>query len=291
MKTIWKNKYAIGLLVILVFIFIVFRRMDASHSNLANSTSRVIRQTLTQRVTIAGNVQPFRKSFITAAYKGYVRKLFVKLGQEVKIGDSIASVGISLTANEQVFPLRSPITGQIVQLPKAEGEFVKEADPTDFIARIDDLSKLLVTANVPEMERVKIKIGQDAVVKASAILDRTYKAVVRETALAANENDKWQRSTVVEYPVRLELTDFDNQLKPGMSVLIDIVANKKEKALTLRHEFIGQEKDQYFVTLDNGERKNVRLGLQNDEMSEIVEGVNEGDVVRKVDFSKMGETN
>lgn len=290
MKIHWKNKYLLGTLAVILIALIMIRRSGDSGGNNSEATSRVLRQTITQRVTIAGTVQPFRKSFITAAYKGYVRKLFVHLGEQVKMGDAIASVGTSLTTNEQVFPLRSPITGQIVQLPKSEGEFVKEADPSDFIARIDDLSKLLVNANVPEMERVKIKIGQDAVVKASAILDRTYKAIVREATLAANENDRWQRSTVVEYPVRLELIDFDEKLKPGMSVLIDIVANKKDAVLTLRHEYIAQEKDRYFVTLASGERRSIHLGLQNDEMSEILDGINEGDEIVKVDFSKMSGT-
>jgi len=291
MKIHWKNKYLFAFLLLAVLAFIYLRNRADTSAAWLESTSPVVRQNLIQRVTIAGTVQPFRKSFITAAYKGYVRKIFVQLGQEVKMGDAIASVGTSLTASEQVFPLRSPISGKIVQLPKAEGEFVKEADPTDFIVRIDDLTKLLVTANVPEMERVKIRIGQEAVVKASAILDRTYKAVVREATLAANENDKWQRSTVVEYPVRLELTDFDEKLRPGMSVLIDIVANKKDNVLTLRHEFIAQEKEQSFVTLANGERRDIHLGLQNDEMSEILDGVHEGDLVRKVDFSKMAGPN
>jgi multidrug efflux pump subunit AcrA (membrane-fusion protein) len=268
--------------------FYISQKAEKTTQQVLNLDSMTVQKaTLLQRITIAGTVQPARKSFITASYKGYVQKLFVKLGDSVKAGDPIASVATSLTTNEQVFPLRSPISGKIVQLPKTDGEFVKEADPTDFIARIDDMSQLFVSANTPEMERTKIQVGQEAVVKASPILDRTYKGIVRQVSLSANETDKWQRSSVVEYPIRLELVDFDDQIKPGMSVLIDIIAQKRENVLVLRHEYIQRDKDQFVVTLASGERRNVKLGLQNEEGAEIMEGLKVGDKVRKVDFSAL----
>lgn len=249
--------------------------------------SRVIREDLVQRVTISGTVTPLRKAFITAPYRGYVRKLFVKLGDRVKVGDPIASVSVSLASTEEVFPLRAPFSGRVVQVGKAEGEFVKEADLSDFIVRIDDLTKLFINANAAEMDKVKIRTGQSAVVKASAILDRAYHAVVRDLSLAATDKDRWERATVIEFPIRLELTDFDHKIEPGMSVLIDIATMKHENVLTLRHEFIGREGEDYFVTLKNGERRPVGLGLQNEEKAEITEGLSEGEEVRKVDFTSL----
>ena len=299
MKNLWNNvrthffSHKAFWVIIFLFLFLgashfLSPKTEKSTEQISNlDTVTVQKATLLQRITIAGTVQPARKSFITASYKGYIQKIFVKLGDSVKAGDPIASVATSLTTSEQVFPLRSPISGKIVQLPKTDGEFVKEADPTDFIARIDDMSQLFVSANTPEMERIKIQVGQEAVVKASPILDRTYKGIVRQVSLSANETDKWQRSSVVEYPIKLELVDFDDQIKPGMSVLIDIIAQKRENVLVLRHEYINREMDQFVVTLASGERRNVKLGLQNEEGAEIVEGLKVGDKVRKVDFSAM----
>jgi len=288
MKTASKNKVVWGFLLILTTIVgFIWLKSSMGAATDTIGTTMVHSGDLIQRVTISGTIQPARKTLITASYKGYVRKIYVKLGDNVKAGDPIASVGTSLTNLEPVFPLRAPFAGKVVQVMKSEGEFVKEADPTDYIARIDDLSKLYVDANAPEIDRVKIQIGQTATVKAAAILDHTYTAVVRELTLAARETDKWQRSSVVEFPIRLELTQFDNKIEPGMSVLIDIVTFKKEKVLTLAHEYIGREKDQYFVTLSDGQKKYVKLGQQNEEMAEVTEGLHEGDVVRKVDFAKL----
>lgn len=250
-----------------------------------NATATVEKGEIIQRSTIAGAVIPNRKTVITAPYKGYIKKIYVHLGQTVKAGDPIASVSPTLVGGETVFPLRSPFAGKVVQLNKAEGEYVKESDPEDFIARVDDVSKLFIDANVPELDRVKMLTGLEAVVKASAILDRTYKAVVRELTLAAREKDRYGRSTAVEFPMKLEITDFDEQLHPGMSVIVDIITLKKENVLLLRHEFIGRDKSSYFVTLQNGNRQKIKLGAQNEEHAEVIEGLTAGAIVQKVDFS------
>lgn len=256
-------------------------------TNEGKSVTKVEKGTLIQRSTISGTVTPFRKTVITAPYQGYVRKVYIKLGQEVKSGDPIASVAPTLISGDTVFPLRSPFAGKVVQLNKAEGEFVKSSDSSDFIARIDDISRMFVDSNVPELDRVKMKVGFEAIVKASAILDRTYKAVVQELTFAAREQDRYGRTTAVEFPMRLEILDFDSQIQPGMSVIVDITTLKKENVLRLRHEFIGRDKDSYFVTLANGSRQKIEVGVQNEEFSEITGGVDEGTLVKKVDFSEL----
>lgn len=240
-----------------------------------------------QRSTISGVVTPFRKTVITAPYQGYVKKMFVNLGDDVKAGAPIASVVQTLLTADSVFPLRSPFAGKVAQINKAEGEFVKASDASDFIARIDDNSKLYVDCNVPELDRVRVKVGMEAIIKASAIVDRSYKGVIREIAFAAREQDKWGRSTAVEFPMRLEILDFDSQIQPGMSVILDIITEKKSNVLRLRHEYIGKEKGSYFVTMDAGERRTVELGILNEEYAEITSGLKAGEKVQKVDFAEL----
>lgn len=293
MKKLFLNKYFIIVLIGLSLgignALISTKKQKTTSEN--KSTSKVQLGELVQRSTISGTVTPLRKTVITAPYQGYVRKVYVKLGQHVKSGDPIASVAPTLVAGDTVYPLRAPFAGKVVQLNKSDGEFVKASDSVDFIARIDDVSKMYIDSNVPELDRVKMKIGLEAIVKVSAILDRTYKAVVKELTFAARELDRYGRSTAVEFPMRLEILDFDEMLQPGMSVIVDIITQKKDNILRLRHEFIGKDKDSYFITLLNGTRQNIEVGMQNEEYSEIVSGVSEGTVVQKVDFSVLNSNN
>ena len=80
----------------------------------------------------------------------------------------------SLQSNDNPFPLRAPFSGTVVQIEKSEGEFIKEGDIKDFILRIDDTSKMFILANSPEIDRVKVKLNQEAVIKASAIINKQY---------------------------------------------------------------------------------------------------------------------
>ncbi len=287
MKTFSNKIILSGILAVIVVTCFFFFRSGVSNSKNKDGYGSVVRQDLAQRVTIAGTVTPLRKTIITAPYNGYVKKFFVKIGDKVKQGDPIVSVVQSLQSGDNSFPLRSPLAGTVVQIEKSEGEFVKEGDPKEFILRIDDASKLYVVANAPEIDRVKVKSGQDAVIKASAILNRKYKGVIRELSLAAREKDQWSRSQVVEFPIRIEITDSDEVIKPGMSVVIDVITAKKENVLTLRHEFIHRDNEKYYVVLNSGKRKDIQVGIQNEEAFEILSGLEEGEKIKQIDFSDL----
>lgn len=272
------------------FLCLLFIFWRWSHQNTYSHHSEigiVIRQDLLQKVTVAGVVVPFKKTVMTAPYSGYVNKLYVAIGDHVKVGDPVFSVVQSLQAGDNPFPLRSPLDGVVVQVEKSEGEYVKEGDQNDFIMRIDDISKLFVIANAPEIDRVKLKFGQEAVIKASAILNRKYKGVIRELSLAAKEKNQGTNNRVVEFPIRIEITDADEMIKPGMSVVIDVITNKKENVLTLKHEFIRRDHDKYFVVLANGEKRFIEVGIQNEQSFEILSGIKENDQIKQVDFSEI----
>lgn len=281
-----KFVFLLGIVVLLVGVW-AFKQYRSQAQKKNSELGQVEKGDFVQRITISGSVEPKRKTFITAPYRGYVKKIFIQQGQMVKSGDPVASVGTSLMVDDEVFPLRAPFSGKVVQVNKEDGEFIKESDPLDFIARIDDLSEMYIDSAVPEIDRLKLKIGQDAVVKASAILEQNYKAVVTQLSFAAKERDRWERSTTVEFPVRLKIQNVDGKIQSGMSVLIDIITLKKESVLMLRHEFIHQEDENYFVVTDKGDRKNIQLGAQNEEVAEVLSGIDEGQKVRRVNFADM----
>lgn len=262
-----------------------FSKSKSFSSSGKTRVSKVEKGELVQRVTVAGTVIPNRKTLITAPYSGYVKQLFVKIGDQLKKSDPIISVVQSLQSVDPVFPLRAPFSGTVVQINKTEGEYVKEGDPNEFMVRIDDLTRLFVLANSPEIDLVKFKEGLEAVIRASAILDRSYKGVIRETSLAAMAQERW--NTQVVFPIKIEITDADQQIKPGMSAVIDVITNKKTDVLVLRHEFIEKDNEEYFVTLTNGERRKIDVGIQNEEACEIKSGLREGDEIKQVDFLKL----
>jgi Cu(I)/Ag(I) efflux system membrane fusion protein len=151
------------------------------------------------------------------------------------------------------------------------------------LVRIDDLTRLFVEASSPEIDVGKLKLGQEAVIKASAVLGRGYKGKIGHISLAAKEQKDWDKSRV-EFPLLIEVMDKDPQIRPGMSAIIDIITNKIPGALTLRHEFIQKDGDRYFVTTEKGEKKYIEVGIQNEEAFEIRSGLSENEKIRQMDF-------
>jgi multidrug efflux pump subunit AcrA (membrane-fusion protein) len=248
-----------------------------------------VRDKIIQRVTLAGNIEPNRTTSLVPPYEGYIQKLYVRLGQKVNKGEPMVTIAQSLNSSEETFPIRAPFSGTIVQLLKTEGQQVKPGDSKDPILRLDDLSKLFIHANAPEIDIVKVKKGQKIDIRASAILTRHYEGIVREISLAATSREQWGSRSQIEYLVKMEITNPDALLKPGMSCLIDIVTNEKPNAIALPHEFIHLDGENPFVVLKDGKKVQVKLGLQNEMNSEITEGISEGAQVRQVDFLESTE--
>jgi multidrug efflux pump subunit AcrA (membrane-fusion protein) len=287
MKNLSSKIYIAALFIIVSLGLVIFKITGVSSSK-GEDVGVVTRQDLIQRVTIAGAITPFKKTLVITPFNGYVKKLFVQVGDRVKQGDPLVSIVQSLQNGDGSFPLRSPLDGVIVQIGKTEGEFVKDGDPKEFILRIDDNRKYFALADAAEIDRVKLKIGQEAIVRVSAILDKTYKGVIRELSLAAKEKDLWGRSSQsVEFTIKIEITDSDEKLNSGMSVVVDVITAKKEKVLMLRHEFIRREGEKYFIIMKSGERRDIQVGLQNEEGFEITSGLKEGEEVKQVDFTEL----
>lgn len=269
--------------------YLIYSRSSSASNENENGKryGKALKKDLVQRVTFAGSIIPLKKSIVTAPYNGYVKKIFVKVGDKVALGDPIVSIVQSLQSGDNPFPLRAPLSGTVVQVQKSEGEYVKEGDSSEFIMRIDDSSKFYVVANAPEIDRVKIKDGQQAVIKVSAIGNRVYNGILRDLSLAAKDKEQWGRSQVVEFPIRIEITDSDKEIRSGMSVVVDVITGKKENVLSLRHEYIRREGEKYFVVLASGIHRDIEVGLQNEEGFEIISGLQEGEDIAQIDFSEL----
>ncbi len=289
MKRILRSKTAWALVAIMAASVWALTR-SGSAPQTKTIIGKVERGDLVQRVTIAGTVAPNRRTVISAPYNGYVRKIFVTMGQKLKAGDPVVSVAPSLTGNlDEVYPMRVPFAGTVVQILKTEGEYVDQNNrEMNQLVRIDDLDKLFVDAISPEIEVGKIKVGQEVQIKAAAILDRSYAGSIKHISLAAKEQNQWEKSRI-EFPVTVEVTDPDGRLMPGMSVVIDVIANKKTGVLTLKHEFVNRDGEDYFVVRKSGEKRPIKVGLRNEESFEILEGLAEKDEVKSIDFLATSE--
>lgn len=165
-------------------------------------------------------------------------------------------------------------------------------------------NSMKVKANIDELDISKIKIGQNASIAFNAIDNKTYKGTVESIADSGTTTNN-----VTTYEVIISLEDTAD-IKAGMTANIDVQTAKKDDALVVPIEALTEADGKYYITLKStsdttsssknskqanittkaGTKKEVQIGLKNDDYVEIVSGISEGDKVLTV-FSTSSSSN
>jgi len=222
-----------------------------------------------QEVTLTGSVIPKKRSTILAPYDAYIKKLHVRAGDQIKKGDPIATLTQHIGSGGPHYPLRSPFDGVVVQTKVSEGEYIVKGSTEHFIARIDDVSELYIDVDIPEIEMGKVKIGQEAKIKVNALPDYYFAGQVSELALASDEAKSRHRTSSVYTGMILVSKPYKN-LKPGMSVILDIISYKNKDAVMIPHEAVTIKKGAYYATTTEGVEIKLQVGKHNRTHLELV---------------------
>jgi RND family efflux transporter MFP subunit len=142
--------------------------------------------------------------------------------------------------------VKAPFAGTITQSSAVTGQVVA---PGTAAFRIDDLSNLVVTIQVVEIDVNSVKAGQPATITFDAIPNKTYNGTVLKVDLAAASG-----SSTVSFNVTVKLTDVDAQVKPGMTANVTITTNKVENALLIPSTsiFTDTNGQNYVYLIQNG---------------------------------------
>ena len=172
--------------------------------------------------------------------------------------------------------LKAPISGVVTTVNMKVGQTVSTAQP---VAVITVLRPLHTNVQIDELDVSQVKEGQVAKVTVDALPDREFAGVI--TYLAATPT---VQGGVVTYKARVELQEDDPALRPGMSVSVDIITAKAENVVIIPNRVmrVDRQTGEFYVDkLVNGVpvRTRVEVGLRNDQFSEIVSGLEPGDVV------------
>jgi HlyD family secretion protein len=169
----------------------------------------------------------------------------------------------------------APFDGVITIVNNTPGDQVRAGDPA---IRLDDTSQLLVDVQISEVDINAVKVGQPAELTFDAILDKTYHGLVDEVSRVGTVS-----SGVVNFTVKIKLTDADENVKPGMTAGVTITTQQLEDVLLVPNRAVRlvDNKRVVYILLD-GQLKavNIELGATSDLNSEVVGGdLKVGDVI------------
>lgn len=131
----------------------------------------------------------------------------------------------ALEATLDLSYLEAPFAGVVTEVNSKVGDQVAIGVNT---FRVDDLSHLLVDVDIPEVDINRIQIGQPASLTFDAVLGKEYKGIVSEVARVGTT-----LQGVVNFIVTVELTDADNQVRPGMTAAVNVLVNQLEDVLVV----------------------------------------------------------
>jgi HlyD family secretion protein len=169
--------------------------------------------------------------------------------------------------------IRSPIDGVVTDRPLYVGDLAMANQP---ILTVMDTSSLVAKAHIPQAEAAQLKIGDASEIRVAG-LDEPVKARVSLVSPALDPG-----STTIE--VWVETRKPVVALKPGMTVTIEITAKTVKDAIAVATNAVFKNADGgYYILLAGSDQKAhqkpVQLGVQNAELTQIIKGINIGDLV------------
>jgi macrolide-specific efflux system membrane fusion protein len=169
---------------------------------------------------------------------------------------------------------------------QGQGNASGSSSSSGFI-EIADLSKLQVTADFAEADATKLKDKQAATVTWNALSGTTASAKV-----AAIDPSATTINSVVTYGVTLSLDKAPTGAKAGQTVSVAVTTGSVQDAIYVNSAAVTTVGNRHTVTvLSNGqqETRQVEVGLQGDEATQITSGVQVGErVVLKTTSTTSG---
>ncbi len=161
-----------------------------------------------------------------------------------------------------------------------EGTIVQERQP---IIEIPDLSSLGVKVSVHESVVEKVREGQSVHVVVDAFKDRAIPGTVVSVARLPDPPDSWLNPDLKVYSTEMSLDDVPPGLRPGMSAKVEILVADLPDVVAVPVQAIAGTADRPAVQVVQPDgttaSRTVVLGMSNDVMVEIKEGLKEGETI------------
>lgn len=176
---------------------------------------------------------------------------------------------------------RSPASG--IFLFDSATKRPKALSDNQYIGKIVDLDKLQFTALVGEQDVFRIKPDMKVTVKMSAMKNVPISGTVKHVskfAKTGTDQNNLNQAAQFEVIISLEPNEY---LIAGLSLTGDIETSRRENTLVLSSIAIMRDQDSTYVMVDNGsgqyERRDIKIGLETTDKTEVLEGLKEGDRV------------
>ena len=306
-----KKKIGVTIVIMLIMAYSAFKLFKIkSDTGLVYDQYVVKKGTIKVQILSTGIIQPENKVEIKPPIAGRIEKVLVKEGDRVRKGQILAwmssteraamlDAASSKGAQElkewkemyQATPILAAINGTIIQKNVESGQTFTTSDA---ILVMSD--RLTVKAQVDETDIAQIKLKQKAKITLDAYPEDTINAYVDQIAFDAKTVNN-----VTTYVVDVLPESAPDYMRSGMTANVTFNVQSKDDIIVIATEAIKNIDGRNFVLIPNLKDSSdkpveldVYLGISDGKKTEIVKGLNAGDIIYiqqfKVSDKKSGSS-
>ncbi|MCV3469875.1 efflux RND transporter periplasmic adaptor subunit [Campylobacter sp. CNRCH_2015_0814] len=190
--------------------------------------------------------------------------------------------------------ITAPSKGEIINVAVEEGQTVNANQNTPSIVRLADLSEMEIRMQIAEADINKISVGKKVKFSILNEPDKKYEAIISSIDPAnttisdatSNTNLNSNSSTsasAVYYYARVFVKNDNNFLRIGMSTENEIAIKTENNTLVIPTLAIKSDTSGYYVEILKANnisvKTPVKLGIKDSLNTQILDGINEGDLV------------
>ena len=175
----------------------------------------------------------------------------------------------------------APFDGTVVDIGVKENDQLSAFDYSSKTAvYLVDTRTVKLEGVVDEVDIYQVKVGQDTIITVDALPGVELKGKVTFISPLGN-----QTTGVVEFPVTISLEPTETELKGGLTATADIIIDEHKDILIVPNRAIKGSVGNYWVDVVIDEKKvttekrPVVTGAQNEQFTEIISGLSQGEKV------------
>jgi len=178
------------------------------------------------------------------------------------------------------FTINAPQSGMVIYTKQGnervvEGSQIQVWMPE--VAELPDLSSMISTTFINEVDIRKVKVGQEVQIGLDAFPEKKLTGRVNRVARVGQQNPN---SDAKVFEVVVRVNERDNDLRPAMTTSNIIITEKLDDVVHIPLECLNTYNDSInYVIKKNGTLQEVKVGLTNSNEAVIELGVEEGDVL------------
>jgi multidrug efflux pump subunit AcrA (membrane-fusion protein) len=236
--------------------------------------AEVVAGTIENGVVINGDVLAASQVSIYPSVGGKLTQVRFRVGDWVNQGQVVAMVDPSRPGDEySESQVLSTVSGTVLSSPLNPGDTVNTSTT---VLIVGDLSNLVVETFVPERFSNAAQRGLGALVSLEALPGETFPATVSEVSPVLDPASRTLR-------IRLRFNSRDSRIRAGMFATVSLVTNTHRDVPVIPRVSVINTYGSWIVFVADdrniARRRVVDLGLENELLVEVLEGLELGDRV------------